>query len=358
MKRIWKKRLYLAVFSAVTTVLLLAVSEVIARSVLDDREFSRSDFYGVVGADKASMILQTDWGRGFVEGFSELMEAHPTRVWRVRPDLNIEASGISMDLFGVGVRAKWLIQTDSRGYRLTSAHASPVHVVGVGDSSTFGWGLDKPFLTRLNARTTNLGVPGYSSAQGLLLANEVLANLKPDFVTLAFGANDAHRVYTPDELTLRARTTPIGRLRYVISQQRIAKFVRDFLGPKQKGEVMERVSPDGFRKNLKSLVTSVRALDAQPVLLSWCANRDWDEVMKELSVELNVPLIREQDIREYIRSERSENRIPATIRDEFSANYDSSVLAAHPKLYETNDGCHPSVWAHQILADRLQALVD
>jgi lysophospholipase L1-like esterase len=344
----------------VTAILILVAGELVARSLVDHREFSSADFYDVVGADKVSMMLETDWGPNLIRGFGELMKADPVLLWRCRPNLKRDASGIAMDMIGAGAKPNWHIQTDDRGFRLTmsSSSSSSPHIVGVGDSSTFGWGLDKPFLARLDVRTTNLGVPGYSSAQGRVLMNKALAELKPDVVTIAFGANDAHQVRSSDEATLHSRTTLIGRLRYSLIRTRLAMLVRDAIGPLNSRGGVERVSPSAFRDNLESMVSEVRALNARPVLIAWCANERWDDVMSELSIELRVPLIREPEIREHIRSERIANRTPTSVKVELESIYTSSTLDNYPVLYETNDGCHPSVWAHEVIATRLQSLIE
>src|SRR5262245_41559957 len=99
------------------------------------------------------------------------------------------------------------IAIDERGARVPDDGASSegaVHLIGIGDSHTFGWGVAWPdtFLAQIADRfarehpdrrvaVTNLGVPGYNTHQEAeLFAVKALA-LRPDAVVVLADQNDA-----------------------------------------------------------------------------------------------------------------------------------------------------------------------
>jgi len=75
-------------------------------------------------------------------------------------------------------------------------------VVVLGDSYTFGWGVDdaQPYPQRaeaqlrergIQAEVINAGVPGYNTEQEALLLAEVMPKYRPDMVVLGYVMNDA-----------------------------------------------------------------------------------------------------------------------------------------------------------------------
>ena len=89
---------------------------------------------------------------------------------------------------------------DANGFRIDPhARKTGLRVALLGDSFTFGLGVanDNTFVARLNAGSDNplhylnLGVPGYSTDQELLLLKKTGQSIKPDIVLLvAYLAND------------------------------------------------------------------------------------------------------------------------------------------------------------------------
>ncbi|MDX2168155.1 MAG: SGNH/GDSL hydrolase family protein [Deltaproteobacteria bacterium] len=121
------------------------------------------------------------------------------------------------------------VETNARGYRTPPFElAKPpgvIRVVCLGDSSTFGMNVeaDDSYPRRLAAllderhpgrfEVINLGVPGYSSRQGLEQLRREALGLAPDVVTFAFGTNDLfwHRPLTDDQV-IRLNQSRAGRL--------------------------------------------------------------------------------------------------------------------------------------------------
>ena len=100
----------------------------------------------------------------------------------------------------------WAVHTNEHGFRSPSfSEAKPAgvfRIVCLGDSSTFGMNVNDAdaypqVLARLleerapgRFEVLNLGVPGYSSRQGLELLRQSALHYQPDLVTFAFGTND------------------------------------------------------------------------------------------------------------------------------------------------------------------------
>jgi lysophospholipase L1-like esterase len=112
----------------------------------------------------------------------------------------------------------WVVRTNPQGFRSPSFDAvkrpGVFRIACVGDSSTFGQNVNDAdaypqVLQRLlderapgRFEVLNLGVPGYSSRQGLELLRRDVLGWQPDLVIFAFGTNDRfwRRKLTDDEL--------------------------------------------------------------------------------------------------------------------------------------------------------------
>jgi lysophospholipase L1-like esterase len=149
---------------------------------------------------------------------------------RMRPDFEQTYPRLFVQRNG---RETYQVRTNDRGFRTPpfteSKRPGVIRVVCLGDSSTFGMNVEEVDsyprqLARLleqdhpgRFEVLNLGVPGYTSRQGLeLLRREVLA-LEPDVVTFAFGTNDRfpQRPITDDE-AIRFNQSLLGTLLFEV----------------------------------------------------------------------------------------------------------------------------------------------
>lgn len=121
---------------------------------------------------------------------------HPLRGWTGRPDL--DEAFVRPD-FAIRVR------TNAAGFRtraLEPVDEAVRHVVVLGDSFAWGWGVerDERFDTVLERASdggvvcTNLAQPGYGTDQQLLTLREHGAALQPDVVLVLFSHNDLKNV--------------------------------------------------------------------------------------------------------------------------------------------------------------------
>jgi lysophospholipase L1-like esterase len=125
-------------------------------------------------------------------------------------------------------------------------------VLALGCSTTFGWGVDasenwtERLQTELGVPVVNGGVPGHSTAQGIVFARDLLA-MKPDVVLFGWGVRDSQLAPRPD-----SRATPSS----MVSRLRIIRLMRELIAPSGAAiehageELVERVSPEDFAQNM------------------------------------------------------------------------------------------------------------
>jgi lysophospholipase L1-like esterase len=168
------------------------------------------------------------------------------------------------------------------------ARASRPKVVTLGDSRTFGYGVDvdETFAERLDRAmpdvdVVNLGVPGYTSYQGYKFLREQVDRLAPFAVVVSFGFNDRRYVIAESDVDSDARLERIGArglesklegiytfrlMRYVLKRAGVVQSDggwREF----STDELRPRVGPEAYRANLTRIVELARARGAVVVFL-------------------------------------------------------------------------------------------
>jgi lysophospholipase L1-like esterase len=189
---------------------------------------------------------------------------HPALIWSPRP--------------GQGV----FNEETFRGPRLSIPKpADEFRIFTVGDSNTLGWdgpdGANWPrYLGELLAEfgdryvVENAGVWGYSSFQGLTRLEQCLS-LGPDLVLISFGGNDAHAVSVSDREF--ATNHPDSTATRVLSSWRLGQLLlaacaKVGSGPAAEAEPRRRVPLAEYRSNLALMIERVRAVGAEPILLT------------------------------------------------------------------------------------------
>ena len=238
--------------------------------------------------------------------------------WRLRPDTALE---VENQVYRTRTRpVTWRIRINPEGQRGAShprpeEQASPV-IAALGDSCTFGFRVDEeetyPALLQASLRehgmpraaVTNYGVPGYTSFQGRRLLSAILARDRPDFVVLAFGANDLELDVASDAAKAE-RISPV-RLRLYSALTHLAT-ARLFL-PRQDGRRTDpdrpaqstRVSPAEFRENLRAMIRAARGAGARVILLDLVLiGPVFREAIGEIAQQESVPWL---DAREILRT--------------------------------------------------------
>ncbi len=162
-----------------------ALLELSARAFTDATEFER--FGQRVGS----------WMDTGLDDFNACLLPDPELFWRLAPDRRLPLDR-ERPFFGQVTNAAGL-----RGRLPGVRDPDALVVLALGDSCTFGFGAaaDETWPAQLEARLVerlqrpvevfNAGVPGYSSAQGVIVAERWIPRLEPDVVVVAFGWNDS-----------------------------------------------------------------------------------------------------------------------------------------------------------------------
>jgi len=222
-----------------------------------------------------------------------ILERDPVLGWRQRAGLRGRFLGVPLETSEIGLRNPVAVNTP----------AGARHVLILGPSSTFGWGVpeEATYARRLEGllqardperpvSVTNAGQIGYSSWQGVAFYRETARSLRPDIVVLAYGANDVdrHRFFLqdqqPDHVSL-SRPQPawavawrnrLLRLSFIhVASRQLSKILQDvpcMLGmgahASQAAVPPLRVPPERFKANLRKLVTLAHEDKAAVILMT------------------------------------------------------------------------------------------
>ena len=197
-----------------------------------------------------------------------------------------------------GWAGKWMggftVAIDPDGFRTTglpALEAPQARVAFLGDSCTFGWGLDTPdtFIARLDGQLRadgkapieliNAAFPGHSAVLGEQVLRDRVLPLRPDLVVLGYSANNAFRfsvVTDADRLRhvgLR-RVLLRSRIFYILAA-RLARWTALGKNPRDTALVNETpagrlrrvATPDEFAAAERAAVEDARAAGAGVLFL-------------------------------------------------------------------------------------------
>lgn len=212
----------------------------------------------------------------------EIMDPSPKYGWVMHPGFR----GIAQETH--------MRQIDANGFRTVDsaqvADKTRPKVVFIGDSNTFGLDVatEESFVEvadRLlpQADAINLGVPGYTSAQGLLVAKERLPALNPSVVVVSFNFNDRRWVSPSDrpdgpgryrELARASPKSVPSRIRRALEISYLFRAFEKLLGrgsgtqiPIHLDQVRPRVDAAAYRENLRAIAGVARDLGAKLVFV-------------------------------------------------------------------------------------------
>jgi lysophospholipase L1-like esterase len=250
-----RRRVFVALTLGLACAAVLGIPELILRAVDPPLGgFRAMDF----GGDPSTPLL-------FVED--------PLYRWRLRPDTEVEFLGA-------------LVRTDSLGLRGPEPRPGARRVLCVGDSTTFGWRVAEAetFPARLEAllagggedrQVLNAGVPGYSSFQAALAAEELLPRLDPQVLIVLVGNNDGWPAARSDRQLHedgRARAWVVRAL----SASRTLVWLKEALAPGEPRDFRPfglqdagpRVGREEFVENVRRMISLARERGARVVVVS------------------------------------------------------------------------------------------
>lgn len=189
----------------------------------------------------------------------------------------------------------WHVKTNSKGMNYPEftekKKNDELRIVALGDSCTFGWGLDrkdtyvsqteqvlqKRFPDR-NIVYINAGHTGYTSFQGTVLFHRYIRYWSPDIITISFGLND-HKIHghpLPDSQRYTHNMKLHNKLIYYAKQRsEIFLLLFRMLKGKASHEKSEgktskhinRVSEKEFSQNLTKFIIYAKETGSQIVFL-------------------------------------------------------------------------------------------
>lgn len=332
------------------------------------------------------------------DAYKSIYQGHPTRIHALKPGAK---ATIRMGLFG-NYAAQWQasgatyeVVINRQGYRDDPlGEKKPLRIVTLGDSATFGWDVEMDeawpqVLERmlkqdgLDAEVLNLGVPGYSSHQGLLLLPEVW-KLQPDVLLVAYGRNDeldtafsptAHargrtdaelmpgdRIVEPPEKSCKQklRATALYRVAVKLIAAKMSEPSPDDKAPPQAADALRRVPLNQYRQNLRKFIVEARAHDTPIVLLSiGCFFEEYRRAMFAVGKNENVTVINTFPLLFQQVKEIKTSSAYADCRKWLIGWLGEATLNSSPGgwLWFSTDFGHPNACGHQVIAEAVRPYI-
>lgn len=248
-------------FAAVTLLVFFTVLEVIGRIVAPSDRNAR-------WAHESSHVRLT----GF-PALNDILESDSGRFWRLKanvpPQQIIGRVGNDNLIFS--------FSTDGDGFRKMPAPRSHGQtILFIGDSCTLGIGVDDdatiPAVVqdRLpGRRCINAGVPGYSAYQGRVYLEAIIGKLKPQFVVMCFGFNDAAAW---DDLSDLEHAAAMVAPAHWGSGFGLTRLIGKFAAPSATSQSVgtrPRLTDAEFSAEVDSMLATCSANGAEPILLIW-----------------------------------------------------------------------------------------
>jgi len=345
--------------------------------------------------DRNILVKDARWMELLSASPGDLKNYYSTYQWdrylfyRLKPDLSIPLTDVLAPP-GIRERTRWVLKTNGKGFPGPEIpygpHPGIYRIVTMGDSSTFGWGVETEeaypmvlldILRRrhpgMNIEVVNMGVCGYSSLQGKIMMEREGLKYAPDLVTLSYGSNDWSRVPEPFDVLYRRNAGWVGGLQSLLHHSRAYEIYAALLmswmrpdkpeTPKRSGDdaawLPFNVGPAKSRSNQIELVNEVRAAGADPILVTQCVPGRMARPSREAAEATGTPLLDSEAVMRARIPDLQEGRLLAPERARVLALYGPDRLAAYPDLeVYLADRCHPNVVGHQLVADALAAEVE
>lgn len=274
---------------------------------------------GFIGSPEDSIWLNrsTIWGRGdpFYRDADERFVAHPTLIWRGRPNHR----GTSEYTYGGAANE---FEHNSLGLRDDefdrSKNEGVIRVLNIGDSATWGLNLARRADTYSDQLETlmrgrgpryeiiNCGMIGYSSLQGVRFLQQWLDDLEPDVVTVYLGNNDSQASGAKDIERSPHEPNALGNwlshnFFYLLARKGFLSLTKAYFEQRaeefmqkvsQRGggaldcpkdeyyRDLARVAPDEYERNLRDMIALCRERNVRLILLKVPMNLVWPLVTR------------------------------------------------------------------------------
>lgn len=321
---------------------------------------------------------------GVLARYYDLYEWDRFLFYRLRPDAHVEL----LDPFAPPQaleQSRWSVHTNAQGFRgedfAPTKAPGTLRVAVLGDSSTFGWGVEhfetyperlaSALATRLGIdraqlEVLNLGVPGYSSFQGRVLLERTALPLAPDLVIWSYLSNDGAMTGVSDAATYAERQGARGALLEWLHASRAFETLEAWIQVLRRS-VAPAPAPDptdaGQRnipsyavaaENVRSAVATARDAGVPILLLGQCTRGEPARVLAQVAQESGVPHLDATALLDAAVPRIASEEAFGEQRLAMRKRYGETELAAHPFwLAFLPDHCHPNAFGHRLVADEL-----
>jgi lysophospholipase L1-like esterase len=319
---------------------------------------------------------------GLLGRYYDLYEWDRFLFFRLRPHRELELiDPLAPRLFREATR--WTVRTGAAGFRSPDFSPAPepgrVRVLALGDSSTFGWGVEAEEtwpgrLPAALARETgrppesfevlNLGVPGYSTFQGRVLLERVALPLAPELVVWSYLANDGAAIGGADAELYARRASWIGAVLEQLHRSRAYETLEAWIAaarsalrrpPRHDPRDPEALNVAGAaesRRNVTAAVEMARAAGVPLLLMAQCVRPPRSDTLADAAAETGAPYLDAAALLDGAIAGVVANPELRAERERVDAIYGENRAADHPQLYlYLPDACHPSPLGHRLVAE-------
>jgi|GEM_PF-5755826 len=244
----------------------------------------------------------------------------------------------------------------------------------LGDSATFGYGLPESFTYSrkleqiLNSRypdfnfeVINAGVVGYSSLQGRVLFEKTILGLKPNLITLCFGANDVVKWKRSDAWRYQKRQGWLAGFTFALMRIKLFQWLRfHILGfPVKLGINLDktglspRVGDDEFFDNYRAIANKAREHGIDAMVLERYLQAPFTNMIDhKVALRLGIPFIPTQAPLKAAMDKIVAGELFPEVQSYYRSKY-AKALDANPYYYVLLDFGHPTPLGNEIIAEEI-----
>lgn len=294
----------------------------------------------------------------------------------LKPDLNLTVSNYSSAIF-VGKLPAWTIASDSKGNRISARNPAAndnnlepriIHVLG--DSSSFGWGVDfedsypQQLMAKLKQSPSfsgmvvkNHSTPGFTSFQGRMLLEDKVKIKKGDIVLVSFGSNDSYPSIKSDRLRFDSRNSMVGKINWYFNRLLTIKGLRSLINLFPNPRVAEtnnrRVSLEEYQENLGIIFNKILKKGGRPQFINICNGGEYRKIAEQTAKAQIIPFF---DFPEKFKPYLS--KVHDIHPEKFIAYFEAygNLMEKKTQLaFLFPDLCHPNAIGHRLIAEILHA---
>ena len=240
-----RKNVYFPILAVILSLtLLIGIPEIVIRLINPTLQQYRAILFG--GDRNSPKLFMND----------------PLLDWRLRP--NTEVTFLNT-----------VVRTNEFGFRGKRLQKNKKSILCMGDSTIFGWKVpeESTFVQKLeqmlnrskdlsdNWQTINAGVPGYTSFQVRLLTKQILTFLKPEYMLLCVGNNEAWPAIRSDREIYENRYYQ-AKVEKLLSHIKLFICIKELLTPQKPqqfnvqslSELQPKVSRNEYIQNIKDII--------------------------------------------------------------------------------------------------------